>query len=265
MDGKNLPTRPLAKSALLLRMPPEGSDPPATGIATSHRQVASSEPEMRANSGEIVIIEFRTLLRECMVGAFDDFEGYRVTAVPTVEHWLEAATHSRPAVILLGGTSGQVDSRAQLSLVSESHGTVPKILVRDGEEPEEVVEALALGARGFISTGTALTVAVQAVRLVLAGGIFIPAGSLIAARESASQPMATRSRSHDEPPFTGRQATIVEALSRGKANKTIAYELNMCESTVKRHVRTIMKKLKAKNRTEVAAIASGLLADRAAD
>jgi DNA-binding NarL/FixJ family response regulator len=44
----------------------------------------------------------------------------------------------------------------------------------------------------------------------------------------------------------------VEALRRGKANKIIAYELNMRESTVKVHVRNIMKKLKAKNRTEVA-------------
>ena len=39
----------------------------------------------------------------------------------------------------------------------------------------------------------------------------------------------------------------------------IAYELNMCESTVKVHVRNIMKKLNAKNRTEVAYLASGLL------
>jgi hypothetical protein len=42
------------------------------------------------------------------------------------------------------------------------------------------------------------------------------------------------------------------SLREGKANKIIAYELNMCESTVKVHVRNIMKKLKARNRTEVA-------------
>ncbi|MGU3537814.1 LuxR C-terminal-related transcriptional regulator, partial [Methylobacterium sp. A54F] len=42
------------------------------------------------------------------------------------------------------------------------------------------------------------------------------------------------------------------ALRKGTPNKIIAYELNMCESTVKVHVRNIMKKLKAKNRTEVA-------------
>ena len=59
--------------------------------------------------------------------------------------------------------------------------------------------------------------------------------------------------------FTRRQVAVIDALRKGKANKIIAYELNMCESTVKVHVRNIMKKLNAKNRTEVAYLASGLL------
>jgi FixJ family two-component response regulator len=42
------------------------------------------------------------------------------------------------------------------------------------------------------------------------------------------------------------------------ANKLIAYELNMCESTVKVHVRNIMKKLNATNRTQVAYMTRGL-------
>ena len=59
--------------------------------------------------------------------------------------------------------------------------------------------------------------------------------------------------------FTARQAAVVEALRRGKANKIIAYELKMRESTVKVHVRNIMKKLHATNRTEVAYLANRLL------
>jgi DNA-binding NarL/FixJ family response regulator len=51
----------------------------------------------------------------------------------------------------------------------------------------------------------------------------------------------------------------VDALRRGKANKIIAYELNMKESTVKVHVRNIMKKLRATNRTQVAYIANRLI------
>ena len=51
---------------------------------------------------------------------------------------------------------------------------------------------------------------------------------------------------------TARELAVVRAIQKGKSNKVIAYELNMHESTVKVHVRNIMKKLKAKNRTEMA-------------
>jgi DNA-binding NarL/FixJ family response regulator len=94
-------------------------------------------------------------------------------------------------------------------------------------------------------------------RLVLAGGVFVPASSLIAAR------LAPNKTSNGAPQangmFTARQVAVIEAVRRGKANKIIAHELNMRESTVKVHVRNIMKKLKARNRTEVAYMTSALL------
>jgi DNA-binding NarL/FixJ family response regulator len=52
--------------------------------------------------------------------------------------------------------------------------------------------------------------------------------------------------------LTARQAAVAEAVARGKANKIIAHDLNLRESTVKVHIRSIMKKLHARNRTEVA-------------
>jgi DNA-binding NarL/FixJ family response regulator len=54
--------------------------------------------------------------------------------------------------------------------------------------------------------------------------------------------------------LTARQAAVVDALRRGMANKAIAHALRMQESTVKVHVRNVMKKLRASNRTEVAFI-----------
>ena len=60
---------------------------------------------------------------------------------------------------------------------------------------------------------------------------------------------------------TARQAAVVDALRQGKSNKIIAYELNMRESTVKVHVRNIMKKLNARNRTEVAFRVNGMNGD----
>ena len=58
--------------------------------------------------------------------------------------------------------------------------------------------------------------------------------------------------------FTTRQAAVIDALRQGKPNKIIAYELKMRESTVKVHVRNIMKKLNATNRTQVAYLVTQL-------
>ena len=58
--------------------------------------------------------------------------------------------------------------------------------------------------------------------------------------------------------FTARQLDVLERLKQGQPNKIIAYELGMCESTVKVHIRNIMKKLKATNRTQVAFLTEGM-------
>jgi DNA-binding NarL/FixJ family response regulator len=59
--------------------------------------------------------------------------------------------------------------------------------------------------------------------------------------------------------MTRRELAVIQAIQQGKSNKLIAYHLNMCESTVKVHVRNIMRKLAAKNRTEVAIKAQNML------
>jgi DNA-binding NarL/FixJ family response regulator len=120
-------------------------------------------------------------------------------------------------------------------------------------EPDHIVDALDKGVRGYIPTGVTLDVAVGAIGLVGAGGTFVPATSLVAARRAGE---STAARQMETSLFTARQASVVEGIRRGKPNKIIAYELNMCESTVKVHVRKIMRKLKATNRTEVAYLAN---------
>jgi DNA-binding NarL/FixJ family response regulator len=115
------------------------------------------------------------------------------------------------------------------------------------------------GARGYIPTSLVLNVAVEAIRLVCAGGIFLPASTILHTQQS---PMAGEAKKDPAPEsFTRKQAAVIEMIRKGKANKTIAYELNMCESTVKVHVRNIMKKLRARNRTQVAFLANQMLGD----
>ena len=121
-----------------------------------------------------------------------------------------------------------------------------------------MIAAVDCGARGFIPASIGIDAIVEAARLTSAGGVFLSAKSVLSLRNSL--PPRSGSGGTIEGLFTSRQAAVADALRRGKANKIIAYELNMCESTVKIHIRNIMKKLKANNRTEAAFKLSPLFA-----
>jgi DNA-binding NarL/FixJ family response regulator len=133
-------------------------------------------------------------------------------------------------------------------LVNEVH-PVPVVILADTDELEQILKALNYGAKAYIPSSIRFEICVEAVNLVLAGGTFVPASSVFALHKAIGTGVdMTRAMASV---FTERQEEVVQALRRGKANKIIAHELNLRESTVKVHIRNIMKKLKATNRTEV--------------
>jgi DNA-binding NarL/FixJ family response regulator len=211
------------------------------------------------DASNVVVIEKRALVRECLARCLKHVSGHNVISFPTVENWLQVSDSIPVSLVVLctAGKPRDPDTQREISLLSQSPNRPPTILLSDVEDPDQIVDALDKGARGYIPTSVSLEVAIEAMRLVRAGGMFVPASSLIAARRSANSPAAAKQPGRGL--FTARQAAVVEALRRGKANKIIAYELNMRESTVKVHVRNIMKKLRAKNRTEVAFMTSAML------
>jgi DNA-binding NarL/FixJ family response regulator len=212
-----------------------------------------------ATSRSIVIIERRALIRDCLRRCFKQASDLDVMAVSTVQEWLEVAptTSASLVVLSIAGTSKNPEAQRDIGRLVQGPSARPTIVLSDGDELEQIISVLDSGARGYIPTDLTLDVAIEAVRLVRAGGVFVPASSLVAARRTGETGNGTARSAGGI--FTARQAAVVDALRRGKANKVIAYELKMRESTVKVHVRNIMKKLNAKNRTEVAFMANELI------
>jgi DNA-binding NarL/FixJ family response regulator len=147
----------------------------------------------------------------------------------------------------------QVERLAQLSAQT---GSCPAVILSDNEDPDLIVAMLGKSVRGYVPTSLSVKLAMHAIDLARAGGVFVPASSLVATHAASVSP-AEAIKANGL--FTARQAAVVEGLRHGKPNKIIAYELNMQISTVKVHVRNIMKKLHATNRTEVAYMATRLL------
>jgi DNA-binding NarL/FixJ family response regulator len=207
----------------------------------------------------IGVIEKRAFFRDCITQCLRVNSDLNVVSAASVEEWLEAAKTARASVVVLcaDGKAGDEKTKRDLEALAQAPNALPVVVLSDFEGVEQIVDAIGKGARGYIPTNTSFAVAVEAMKMVNAGGTFVPASSLLAAHKLNDE--AKEQQKPLETVFTARQASVVEALRLGKPNKTIAYELNMCESTVKVHVRNIMKRLKARNRTQVAYLAGELL------
>jgi DNA-binding NarL/FixJ family response regulator len=123
---------------------------------------------------------------------------------------------------------------------------------------QNVIKALDLGALGFIPKSAPRDVMVSALRLVFAGGIYIPP-------EALGRPLSKQRRTGTENGvspadlgFTERQVEVLALMMQGRSNKAISRILEVAEPTVKHHVTAILKALKVANRTE-AVIAAGSL------
>ncbi|SEP58186.1 DNA-binding response regulator, NarL/FixJ family, contains REC and HTH domains [Faunimonas pinastri] len=213
----------------------------------------------------IVLIHPRMLIRECLVRTLNSFGRYfQVSAFASLEEWEGSGVAESPDLVLFvidDGDHADSGSKFLAARLSKLAGGKPFIILSDTDGADEVISALQSGARGYLPTSIPLEIAIEAIRLVNAGGIFIPAESLMQSRESGRHSGRALAADHAGSLLTERQRAVLAAIRKGQANKVIARELNMCESTVKVHVRNIMKKLNAKNRTHAALLAHDLLLD----
>ena len=132
------------------------------------------------------------------------------------------------------------------------------VVFSDRDDVEDVNEALTCGMRGYIPTSVEAEVAFAALRLIDAGGIYIPAHERRPATGKPEIAVASERRLPVDLDLTSRELSVLDLLREGTPNKLIAAGLNMEESTVKVHVRNILKKLHAANRTHAASVANRL-------
>ncbi len=159
--------------------------------------------------------------------------------------------HSRES-----GTVGLED----VATLRAAFATVQIVVLSDASavEPAIAREVLTRGASGFILTdSTSLQMVVSAISLVSSGGTFVPRDFLFMEREPA--PLASSTQLSEQGRLTQREMAVLGLMKHGKPNKIIANELGMSASTVKVHVRHIMRKMGAANRTQAALNADRML------
>jgi DNA-binding NarL/FixJ family response regulator len=131
---------------------------------------------------------------------------------------------------------------------------LPVIVLSASESAEDVKHALDCGALGYIPKSATASVMLSAIKLVLAGGVYLPT-LLLNNTGCVAEPVPTsksaESGARAAPRgLTERQLQVLALLSEGKPNKVIARTLDITEGTVKIHLVAIFQALGVKNRTE---------------
>ena len=133
---------------------------------------------------------------------------------------------------------------------------VPIIILSASDDRRHVLQAVNLGAAGFIPKTSSSRVMLSALKLVLSGGVYLPPALLEqASHGEAGGPMANENAVSF---LTPRQREVLALLGQGKSNKEIARVLQLAEGTVKLHVTAILKALNVNNRTRAVVAASQL-------
>lgn len=146
-----------------------------------------------------------------------------------------------------------------LEAIKKIHTKLPEtpIIILSAVFDREIVKkTIEIGAAGYITKTSSNAVIINAVKLVLSGGVYIPAELLnntlnnefdiLKKIENISD---NTDASENAKILTPRQIDVIRLIAKGQSNKQIAYELSLTEGTVKLHVTAILKILKAYNRT----------------
>ncbi len=194
---------------------------------------------------QIAIIDDRMLFRDCLARCLKSANDCEIATFSSVRDYVGASMSSAIVIVAMPRSSG-ADGGADADAMRRLWAQTPTILMVNDESSENILSALDHGVRGILPGDVSLEIAIEAIRLVQAGGTFVPASVLMQTRN------APKSTEPYGGVFTGREVAIVDGLRKGKSNKTIAFDLSISESTVKVHLRNIMNKLRATNRTQVA-------------
>ncbi len=147
------------------------------------------------------------------------------------------------------------DGMEALAELRLQYSGVPVVVLSSAEDRAVVLECINRGAMGFIAKASSGAVLADALRVVFAGGVYLPPGILgksasTAPREPAQAVMAATREELSRLGLTPRQIEVLELMVQGLSNKLIAKRLQLAEPTVKTHVAAGLRALNVKNRTQ---------------
>ena len=196
----------------------------------------------------ILLADDHELVRDTISAFLEREGGFEVTATHDYHSAAEIIEEDGPFdLIMLDYSMPGMEGLKTLGDAKALNDGKPVALISGAADKGVAQEALDAGAAGFLPKSMAAKSLVSAVKFMVMGEQYAPLDFMTAADPKADHPLAAK--------LSEREMQVLEGLTEGKSNKEIARDLDLQEVTIKLHVKTLCRKLDAKNRTQAALIA----------
>jgi len=203
---------------------------------------------------KILIIDDHSLFREGLSHVLNELtETVNILEASNYDYAMKHASQNLDLdLVLLDLSLPGKDGFTVQAVLSEKYPTVPVVIVSGSNLRSDVQRAMDHGAMGYIPKESTSQIMLNALKLILAGGIYFPPELL------KDEPNKDMTDSYNSLGLTLRQRQVLALVVEGNSNKEIVRLLKLAEATVKMHVTAILKSLNVNNRTQAARVVEKL-------
>jgi DNA-binding NarL/FixJ family response regulator len=206
----------------------------------------------------VVVADDHSLFRDGIISLLEAAGFEVIDQVGDGQAAVEAVRRLNPDLVLMDIAMPDMDGLEALEVIKSEHPEVRVVILTVSNEDEDLFAAIKSGADGYLLKDLNANEFLE-----ILGGL--ERGEAAITRKTAARLMAgfqdiTRQGSEPVDELTEREVEILKLVGKGHSNRMIAERLFISENTVKYHLRNILRKLNAQNRTEAVtqAIQAGL-------
>ncbi|WP_075219528.1 response regulator [Acuticoccus yangtzensis] len=197
---------------------------------------------------KLLLADDHDLVRDTLCAYLAGEPDFQIVSASDFDAAAEIITREGPFdIVLLDYEMPGMNGLEGLARARELNFNNPVAILSGSASRQVAEDALASGAAGFLPKSMAARSLIHAIRFMAAGEQYAPIAFMTEKEEADAHPLAAR--------LTPREREVLQGLAQGKSNKEIARDLALQEVTIKLHVKTLCRKLEARNRTQAAMIA----------
>lgn len=196
----------------------------------------------------VLLADDHALVREAIACYLSDREGFDVQHAASLQEALDLlAAGPLPDVVMLDLVMPGMDGMTSIQKVLADCGSARLVIFSGSTNHSFVAQAIDAGVRGFVPKTMSLRSVGSALRMVCDGEVFVPSAMF-----ADTFSVGARTTPRDGSQFTAVEVQVLKLAADGKTNKEIASMIETTEVLVKMHMRSICKKVDARNRTHAA-------------